>query len=556
MTIPFRHSAILFLLCLSVLRLPAQEHVSYDAGAEKKFQSALEYYTTGAFYSAATQFEKLALEYPLNQRSTAAFIMAARAHLRAGAPVRSLRLLEDFRARFPGSEYQAESWLIAGDASSSANSPARAIECYLRAWSSGLPDTVLLKERLNALNKPPLTAFDRRVTRNLLSKLVNGAALASIIGLGKETAPSAATRKPAAVQDAPERRHPAIVAVALPLHHGEEGRDKLAAEILRGMREALRMHARSGVFPVTMELLDTAKNDSLEYWIDELEKNPRVIALLAGAFSEDAQLICEAAAERDLPVLLPTATDDGLTRLGSNIYQLNTSMEERARLLADFAALELDADEVMVLAPDKSWPRAMAEAFIERGRKLGLPVSDAVYYDPKKGDILTACKKIRGAAGGAKKRILFAPVRSRRDIASVLKGVEHSGCTRTVLGAGNWNYPDLLISHGHALTVYFEADVAPDSSSLEIKALRASLGLGSREPVPAEVLFGYDAMSLTLSLLADGPVTRGEARLLLRNVYHGLRAPVNLSEGRINGALNVLRYRDGSVQQLESFHAK
>ncbi len=554
MTIPIRHSAAFLLLCLMVSALPAQERVPHDAAAEKKFQYALEFYEKDAFYSAATQFEKLALEYPLNHRSTAAFIMAARAHLRAGAPVRGLRLLEDFRTRFPESEYQAESWLISGDASLAAESPARAVECYLRAWINGLPDTIVLKERLTALNKPALTAFDRRVAHNLLSKTRNGAALATIIGLD-EAASTGEVKKTGSGPEGIEGTSPAIVAVALPLHGEEKGKSRLVTEILRGMKAALRMREQTDAFPVEMELFDAAKTDSLVDWIAALEKNPRIIALLAGAFSKDARQICEAAAERDIPVLLPTATDDGLTRLGSNIFQLNTSMEERARLLADFAGLELDADEVVVLAPNSSWPRAMAEVFIERGRKLGLRVSDPVYYDPKQGGIISACEKIRHAQG-AKNRILFAPVRSRKDIAAVLEGVERSGCVHTVLGAGNWNYPDLLLRHGHALTVYFEADVAPDSNSATLKALRTVLGLSSGRPIPAEVLFGYDAMSLILSLLDEGPITRSEVRRLLRGIYHGLRAPVNFSESRINGAMNVLRYRDGSVQQLESFYAK
>jgi ABC-type branched-subunit amino acid transport system substrate-binding protein len=533
----------------------AQESIPYSKDAEAKFQYALEFFDSGAYYSAASHFEKLAVDFSLNHRTTAAFIMAGRAHLLAGTPVRALRLLENFRSRFPESEYLPESWLISADASRAAESPGRAVEFYLRAWGGGFADTVLLQQRLVELNKPELSAYDQRIARNLLAGLSSRDRLSELLGLTSSAAsiPDAETSREARGGGNPS--HPAVVGVALPLSIMDARKRRLAEDLLEGMRAALNLHTVEGKFPVELRIFDSGIKDSVEAMVLRCEKNPRVVILLAGAFSEDARTVCEVAAERDLLLLLPMATEDGLTRMGSNIFQLNTPIEERGRLLAEFAAYELHAEEAVILAATDSWPRAMAEAFAEHGKQVGLTVRDTVYYTTGKDDVETACQRL-GRDRGVKKRILFAPVRARQDISQVLKGVASSGCVTTILGAGNWNHPDLLVQEGKALTVYYEADVAPDSTLAEMKSLRRELLRLSGRDVSPEALFGFDAMRLSLTLVGNGPTTRREARRKLRTLYRGLRAPVNFQRSRVNHSLNMLLYRDGTVQQLESFHAK
>ncbi|MDT8322936.1 MAG: ABC transporter substrate-binding protein, partial [Bacteroidota bacterium] len=558
------HSAIVLLLFLHVSILEAQETIPYHAAAEETFENALQDYRAESYRSAATQFLEVIRNFPLNQRTTASYIMAARAQLFSDTPQRGLRLLEEFRDQYPGSEYVAESWLVSGDGSLAANSAARAIVCYLRAWEAGHPDTTLLESRLRSLDRPRLSAYDTRIIRGYLSLLPSEQRLAAVIGLEETARVKAAAarendvaerRKQTTIASTDRKSLPSIIAVALPQHASGPVKERIVDELKRGMQAAWQLHEDSLRGRVVLEYYDSADEAALPGIVARLEANPRVLALLAGAFSDDARRVCALAGERDLPVLLPTATDDSLTLYGSNIFQLNTPMEERARLLADFASLELDASAAAVLAPDDSWPRRMADAFIARASQLGLPVTDAVYYDPQAGNIAAACRRLK-KSGGAKNRILFAPVRSRGDIAHVLQGAKHSGCTATILGAGNWNHPDLLTDYGSDLTVYYESDVAPDSSCGRIRALRRELGLRSSKGISAEVLFGYDAMQLALALVGDGTVTRPEARRRLRSIHEGLRAPVDFRQSRVNSALNVLRYRHGRVRQLESFHAK
>ncbi|MCB2204352.1 ABC transporter substrate-binding protein [bacterium] len=546
----------------------AQVPIPYGEEEEARFRQALEEFTAEQYPAAAESFRKLARQQTLHQRTTASYIMAARAYLFAGNPKPGLRLLEEFRDRYAESAYVPESWLISGDATRLAGGSARAVECYLRAWITGFSDTLLLRRKLAEMQKPVLSPYDTRKTETLLKSIPSGEELAAVLGLRPElTQVQAGRQRGGAVDPTPdgqpqgkEKRaakkavEEVIVAVAVPGREKDERKRAMVEHLLRGMRTACDLYAEGKQPSVRIRVLHSDASDTLATSLDALFQNPQVVALLAGAFSSDAKRVCEVAAERDVPVLLPTATSDGLTRMGRNIFQLNTPMEERARLLADFACLELDAAEAVVLAPDDSWPREMAEAFYERGIKLGLHIADPVYYSRADNDLEQTCKRLERPTG-AKKRILFAPVRSRDDIVRVLKGVRHSGCVQTIIGAGNWNHPDLLQREAAGLTVYFEADVAPDSNTVEMRNLRRTLRRRHQMMSP-EFLFGYDAMHLVLNLLKDGATDRTQIMQKLHNIHHGVRAPVNFLQSRINTAINILCCSNGRIRQLESFFAK
>ena len=554
----FRHSIVLILLIVSSPALQAQEKIKHDERAENLFQSALQMFEDSDWLRAATIFQELAQQAEVHQRSSASYIMAARSQLLSGTATRALRLLEEFRRRFPGSSYTAESWLISGDASAAASSPGRALECYLRSWKEARADTLTLGDRLGAVDVSSLSPYDLRVARNLLHDHPSRHHLEELLGLQESTQPAPPKQQHADGSDPSlrlESSRPAIVAVALPLSMGDARKQRMVDHLRIGMEKALQQHnAVEDAFPVEMQMFDASSRPGLEDAVVHIEQNPRIGVLLGGVFSEDARLVCDVMAERDVLVLLPTATEAALSTYGRNIYQCNASMEHRARLLADFAMLELNADEALVLAPATSWPRAMAESFIARWNERGMKVHPPVYYNGA-GDIEEACTLL-GKLDGAKNRILFAPLQSRTDIAVVLESVRRHGCASTVLGAGNWNHPEELTTHGQGLRILFESDVAPDRSSPELHRLERSCREAGLTRVSPEILFGYDAMNIALRLVGRGPVTRRELRQNISDVFEGLRAPVSFRDGRVNAALNILQFINGRVIALDSFHAK
>lgn len=531
----------------------AQQEAPFLEEAQKEFEQGLHQFDLEHWHAAAGSFETVARKLPRNHRSTAAYVMAARAYFLDGKPSFSLRLIEEMQRLYPRSSYLAEGFLIAGDAALLAGARSTALQWYIQSWFAENNDRQLLKRKITELHPDAIPAGEQRPVRALLRSMPDDSELTTLL-------------QPRAVQPTPNEKRgsadapaasaePLRIAAALPMHEQDARRFNAVRDLRDGMLAALDLH-RAGEGPaVVLEILDSGNEDSLRSSITRLERDDHALVLLAGAFSDDAERVCRIAAERGLLVLLPTATAGGLPELGSNIFQLNTPILQRARLLADFTMLELNAERAVVIAPKHSYAREMAEAFIDRCRTLEIPVQLAGWYGESEDELGRLCAAAAGHAG-AKNCILFAPVQSRNDITAVLKGIRDAQLSIPVVGGGNWNHPDLLARYGRDCTVYFESDVVADSAAADYARLQEAFQKRSARALSREALFGFDAMHLALSLIRSETCTRQEVRKRIMDVFDGLRGPVNFQRQRVNAAMNILVSRRGVIQRMDAFHAK
>ncbi|MBE0645088.1 MAG: hypothetical protein IH600_13475 [Bacteroidetes bacterium] len=547
-----RHSVWLLAVLLLYGTALAQQDAPFLEQAQKKFDYGLLQFDLEHWQSAAQTFEDVARKYPTNHRTTAAFVMAARAYLLYGKPSYSLRLIEDLQRRFPNSTYLAEAYLIAGDAAIAAGTPSTALRWYVQSWFAEGADRVAISRKIQDVHPAEIPVGERRFVKDFLATMPLDNDLRTIL---RWDTPGPGGTMPLANTNKEETSEPVRIAVALPMHEKDARRSGAVRDLRDGMLAALDMHRTKKKTPVIMELLDSGNEDSLRNAMRRLDMDERAMVLLAGAFSDDAERVCRIAGELGPLVLIPTATAEELTTYGSNIFQLNTPILHRARLLADFCYLELDAHEAIVLAPDHSYAHAMADAFMDRCRILKIPVQLAGSYGKNEEEVKQICHKI-ASMNGVKNGILFAPVQSRDDIVAVLNGIHEAGLTLPVVGGGNWNHPDLLARYGKGLTLYFESDVVEDTSSVEYKNLRETFSNRSSRALSREALFGFDAMNIALSLIDNVGSSRKSVREGIKDVFEGLRAPVNFQQQRVNAAMNILMSRNGSVRRLEAFHAK
>lgn len=556
-----RHNVLLFLLLLLLAYRPAaaQESV-YKAPfleqAEKKFEFGLQQFERAAWNSAAIQFESIIRDLPINHRTTAAYVMAARSQHFDGKHSPALRLIEELHRNFPESRYLAEACLIAGDAALAAGSRSAALQWYVRSWLSEDADRATLTASIRKLQPDKIPPGEFRPVRKLLEQAGTDSILVALLqgqlpAVATQPGRTASPRDHSAVPipDAPIR-----IVAALPLHEKDMQRAAVVRDLRDGILAALDLHREEKKHAVEFELIDNSDQDSLRSAIDRLDRDNRVMVLLAGAFSDDAEIVARMAAEKGMLVLLPTATADGLSRIGSNVFQLNTPILQRARLLADFSFLELDAQEAIVIAPGQTYARSMAEAFMVRGKEMGMAVRHAGWYGAGGESATDICRRI--ASSGVKNGILFAPVQSRDDIVAVLKGMSDAQLSLPVVGGGNWNHPDIIARHARDFTLYVESDVNADTTTDTYRRLAAAFAERSPRPLSREALFGADAMNIALAVTGPGPCTRKEARKRIADVFEGLRAPVNFLEQRVNAAMNIIECRNGSLRKHEAFHSK
>lgn len=547
-----RHNIAIGLVLVAVtIPIAAQQHSAeapYLDAAQKRFEYGILQYELSSWGTAARVFEEIIRRHPVNHRTTAAYVMAARARHLEGKATQALRLIEELLQEFPSCTYETEACLIAGDAAIDAGSRLTALRWYLRAWSLRDAERSVLAERIRALRPDEFTAGERRRIRESLPGDVDST-LAALLPVTRPDHADATNAEATGV----DKDSPVRIVAALPIREANPLRASIVRDLRDGMVAALDVGRARHERPLVFEVVDSGDPDTLARAVETIDRDAHAMVLIGGAFSEDAETVSRAAAGRGMLVLLPTATADGLTRFGANIFQLNTPMTQRARLLADFVSLDLDAHNVVIIAPRKHFPQEMAEAFAARCAQLGLPVLHTGWYTSK-GEATAVCRSI--VARGVKNGILFAPVQHRDDITAVLEGLAEAQLSIPVVGGGNWDHPDLISRHGHALTVYYEADVAPDTSASRYQELARAFGHRTSRPMTREALFGADAMAIALEVTKGESASREQARKRIANVFEGVRAPVNFLDDRVNGSMNIVEYRNGILRKHEAFHSK
>lgn len=99
------------LACLTVVVMHpavAQESELVDPEAEFVFEEALGIFEDGHYGSAFRRFERVYSDYPLNRKTTAAWLMAGKSLYRHGEYSRAIDVLSHFIREFPASSYQAD----------------------------------------------------------------------------------------------------------------------------------------------------------------------------------------------------------------------------------------------------------------------------------------------------------------------------------------------------------------------------------------------------------------------------------------------------------------
>lgn len=98
---------------------------------------------------------------------------------------------------------------------------------------------------------------------------------------------------------------------------------------------------------------------------------------------------------QNIPMITPTATDDGIARMGPNIFQVNITMENLAQKIADFAIKCLNIREFAVLSPLGDYGSSMSQSFITAVERRGGTIVAFRNYEEGRPDYKTEFDLIR-----------------------------------------------------------------------------------------------------------------------------------------------------------------
>jgi branched-chain amino acid transport system substrate-binding protein len=392
---------------LSGALLHAQDEVIFSQTAEDHFLLGTKQYTQNELKEAYLSFQEVVEESTRNQRTTAAMIMSAKTLFQLHSFRESIRLLKDYLDTYPRSNYAEDAhYTLAlnyyrlnrySDAAAellNVLESAKERKTFLRAQKifENVGSEFLTSQEIKDLLYFAKTDRSKKLLTLHLAEMefdqglyTEAMAHAREVLAGKEE-PLAAQRARSLLVRL-QSGTSVKLGVILPLMQKIDGafrEKKLAFEILDGVKYAVDEYnlknSKQGV-TVVIDVRDSEKDPlvaarEIQPWLDDKE----FIGIFGPIFSYEVSPVAGIANSRKIPLITPTATDNGIAAVGSYIFQANPDYSTRGKAMAQYAVLKLGLKNVAVVAPGFQPSKAIADSFVQEALRLGaLVVSDKRY---------------------------------------------------------------------------------------------------------------------------------------------------------------------------------
>ena len=429
-----------------------QDEVVFNQSAEDNFLLGTKQYAQNDFKEAYLSFQKVIEEPVHNQRTTASLIMSAKSLFQLHSFRESIRLLKDFLDTYPLSNYAEDAHYTLALNYYRLNRYSDAASELLVVLESGRERKTFLRaqrifendasEFLTAQEIKDLLYFSKTDRSKKLLTLH----LAEIeFDQGLYTESMAHAREVLAGKEDPlsaQRARSLLVrlqsgtsvklGVILPLMQKVDGASrekKLAYEILDGVKYAVDEYnlknSKQGV-TVVIDVRDSEKDPlvaarEIQPWLDDKE----FIGIVGPIFSYEVSPVAGIANSRKIPLISPTATDNGIAAVGDYIFQANPDYTTRGKAMAQYAVLKLGLKNLAVVAPSFQPSGAIADSFVQESIRLGARIISDKRYLKGATDLryLFSAMRSEGAVFGQEQSIDFKGTVSYPEIIKRLTSV-------------------------------------------------------------------------------------------------------------------------------------
>lgn len=589
-----RSSAAAFLTAVAVALAFAQQPFGYNPEAERQFAGAVKLFKGGQYTEALPMFDTLTRMAPVHQRTTAAFIMAAKSLFELKNFRESAITLVRFLKAFPATTYADDArytlgldylmlqwydeaglqFLRTAEITDDSRLQSKASELFEQIAEDHL-SIQSLQFLIPKLARPDTRALaELKLAQKYVAAGRTDDAQAMLARIAADGTAGETGKRAAELRSQLLTSNTLRIGVMLPLMEKSAPGPvrSLAEEMLDGMSFAVsdfkKQNPRGNI--VALDVRDTER-DSMKA-ISEVRTmgaSPDIIAVLGPLFSNLAFGCAPIANSSALPLITPTATADGIASRGPFIFQLNPDFDTRGKIMARYAVQDLGYTSLAILASDDAMGKAMAESFSREATALGASIMINVSYPAGAGDLHEQFTQIRSTAlklAGQKDlpentdvpitsiQGLFVPVTDPEAIGVIASQVAYFNVRTQLLGAGEWYDPAQLETHRrYANGVIFAADNYADHDDPDYRRFESGFTNEMGKAPTRYSLIGFDAMRLLLDEIARGAATRSQLAAALssvrsRRVLHGA---VSFSPGRVNTAMGILQYKNGEIRKLK-----
>ena len=292
---------------------------------------------------------------------------------------------------------------------------------------------------------------------------------------------------------------------------------------------------------------------------------------------------------QNIPMLTPTATDDGIAKMGPNIFQVNITMDNLAKSIADFATKCLSIREFAVLSPLGGYGASMSQSFTTAVERRGGSIVAFRNYEEGRPDYKTEFSLLRdvrfkqlnrrqniarGAsdldAVNAKERRaymqdstfnipgIFIPATNPGDAGLMAGQVAFNKISGVLLGASGWYGRELLIQGKRQVdSSYFSVpamDMDGNNENLK-KFVSEFKERWGEEPGEDKVSgLSYDAANIVFSSLAKKPNSLTNAINNTAN-FPSVYGEIKFKRG-VNTNAKIVTVNKGKFETVEGCPAK
>jgi ABC-type branched-subunit amino acid transport system substrate-binding protein len=537
---------VVVLLVLAWGAVPAlaqQEEIPRLPRAELSFEEGVAAFESGRLAQAAGSFEAVT-EFPLNRKTTAAFLMAAKARYRMGQYEEAQQLLETLLRRYPETSYRAEAERLQ-----------QAVEDGLSAYGQR-PDTL----RIGIV----LPTRDRDA--DLTQSLFNGVRLAVDEHNGVRRRYVLPPKLQRARVDSFEVFDTAeMFGDSLAAADGATtivtARDTIQVDSLQIVTEQVGRPSY-----VAKMYFRAAGNrpESAGAAVDSLVRLDRVDVVLGPLYSSSARAAGRVAESDRVLMIAPLATDVSVAEGRRFVFQANPTIPMRGRRMARFAAenLLLKSGGIIYEKSDAT-ARQMAEGFKDEARQIGVQVPFTLELSSRRDwsrlpEAFAADSTVTDSMR-AEAEAVYLPIAGRDaqgKIQDALVGLQRFATPLRVLGNSQWH--DLPVkSDASSVRATYANDFYVNTARPEVQGfIRRHRLLTGETPDALSVTgqrlayTGYDVTRFVLQTLRPSRTRPGPEALRSAPRYDGLGIRIDFSTGNVNRAMYLHRYLDGQLELL------
>ncbi len=274
---------------------------------------------------------------------------------------------------------------------------------------------------------------------------------------------------------------------------------------------------------------------------------PRAVVgpLLSNTSAAVAQELARLAPE--VPLLLPTATSPGVSRLSSSAWQVNVTTAQQGIEAARRIKNCLNAPEAYVVWPKGEFGDAVAEGFREEYERLGGRIAWQRSYAAGNTDFRATLEALRKAAADLARRrgqdtanlapVVFSPGENPSEAVALAGQASSLGLKARWVGASGWHSRQFLLESGGRMDgSVVVTDNVPDESRSAWKTFAQKWRTAGGDAPDRLAALGWDAAQLALLPKLPPPVT-----------FAGAQADIEFDTvGRNNAKVEVLQVDKGA----------